>query len=203
VRFHLGRTPARVDADAVTLDDGTRFPADVVVMGVGVRPDIALAEAAGLATDRGVLVNACLETSAPGVYAAGDIARWPDPHTGARIRVEHWVVAERQGQVAAENMLGASRAFDDVPFFWTRQYGASLQYVGHAERADDALVDGDVAARNATVTLRESGARRAVVTVGRDQAALDAAAAIGREQHAVSATARPAGEWASPAVVRA
>ncbi|GLC25671.1 FAD-dependent oxidoreductase [Roseisolibacter agri] len=186
VRFHLRRKPARIDADAVTLDDGTTLPAHLVVMGVGVRPELALAEAARLAMDRGVEVDAYLETSAPGVFAAGDIARWPDPHTGARIRVEHWVVAQRQGQVAARNMLGERVPYDDVPFFWSAHYGTSIRYVGHAELFA-AEVDGDLAREDATVRLREvvteGDAPRpvhAVVTLGRDRAALEAEVAMER-----------------------
>jgi NADPH-dependent 2,4-dienoyl-CoA reductase/sulfur reductase-like enzyme/nitrite reductase/ring-hydroxylating ferredoxin subunit len=186
VRFHLGRKPARIDADAVTLDDGTRLPARLVVMGVGVRPDLALAEGAGLTMDRGVSVDARLETSVPGVFAAGDIARWPDPHTGERIRVEHWVVAQRQGQAAARNMLGEDAPFEDVPFFWSAHYGATLSYVGHAERFT-AEVEGDLPAQDAMVRLRESapdggapGPVRAVVTLGRDRAALEAEVAMER-----------------------
>jgi NADPH-dependent 2,4-dienoyl-CoA reductase/sulfur reductase-like enzyme len=182
VVFHLGETVKEIGASGVTLASGKVVAGDLVVAGVGVRPAVALAEQAGLATDRGVLVDEHLATSAPGVYAAGDIARWPDPRSGEKIRVEHWVVAERQGQIAARNMLGKKEPCDLVPFFWSQHYDVGISYVGHAETWDAVEVDGSLAAHDATVTFKRGGRALAVATIGRDLANLRAEARMEGER---------------------
>ena len=171
--FHLGKTVTRMDGNQVTLSDGTNVQADFLILGVGVAPSVALAEQAGLKVDRGVVVNEYLETSVAGIFAAGDIARWPDPHSGQQIRVEHWVVAERQGQVAARNILGYREPFDAVPFFWTQQFGVALRYVGHGERRDAVEIEGSLDAKDCAVSYKRGGKTVAVATIGREIQSLE------------------------------
>jgi NADPH-dependent 2,4-dienoyl-CoA reductase/sulfur reductase-like enzyme len=187
VKFHLNEAPTAIDAKTVTLKSGAKLSADLVVLGVGVRPSIELAEAAGCKTDRGVVVDEHLATSVPGIWAAGDIARWPDPWTRSAIRVEHWVVAERQGQSAAKNMLGKREPFTMVPFFWSNHYDVVINYVGHAEKWDRIDVSGDLVALDAAVAFRAGGKTLAVATIGRDHACLEAEYAIAqRDESALS-----------------
>ena len=180
VVFHLEDTVAAIDGQRATLKSGKVLETDIAIVGIGVRPRLALAEDAGLALDRGIAVNAHLETSVPGIYAAGDIARWPDPHSGENIRVEHWVVAQRQGQTAARNMLGAREIFDAVPFFWSQHYDVPINYVGHAEHWDEIAVDGDIKAKDCLLRYKRKGRVLAVASIFHDLASLQAEIAMER-----------------------
>ncbi|MBN9088497.1 MAG: FAD-dependent oxidoreductase [Reyranella sp.] len=182
VIFHLEDSPVAIEAGQVKLKSGGALEADLVVMGVGVRPRTALAETAGLTVDRGIVTDTFLETSAPGIFAAGDIAKWPDPYSKQTIRVEHWVVAQRQGQTAALNMLGFRQRFDAVPFFWSQHYDMPINYVGHAEKWDEIEVEGDIAAKDCLVRYKLGGRTLAAASIYRDVASLQAEVAMERER---------------------
>jgi NADPH-dependent 2,4-dienoyl-CoA reductase/sulfur reductase-like enzyme/nitrite reductase/ring-hydroxylating ferredoxin subunit len=176
VTFRLGRKPTKITASHVVLDDGSELPARQVVLGVGVRPRLELAKAAGLTIDRGVVVDDQLR-AAPGIWAAGDIARYP--WGGERVRIEHWQVAVRHGQAVARAMLGrAERA--SVPFFWSQHHDVTLNYVGHAEWFGTPEIYGSLDRRDAHVVYRDGDAIRAVVTLGRDKLSLDVEDAMAR-----------------------
>jgi len=182
VQFRLGRKPASITASTVTCDDGSTVPAELVVMGVGVRPNLSVAEKSGLKVDRGVLVDANLRTSAPGVWAAGDIARFPRGDESRRI--EHWVVAEQHGQVAARDMLGVGAPYGHVPFFWSQHYDVPINYTGHAEAWDKVQVAGSLNDRNALIAYWQKGRIVAVASIYRDRDSLLAEDALGRNDQA-------------------
>jgi NADPH-dependent 2,4-dienoyl-CoA reductase/sulfur reductase-like enzyme len=161
VRFHLGQPIKSIDDIA----------ADFVVMGGGVRPNVQLAEAAGLKVDNGIVVDEFMETSAPGIYAAGDAARF-------KVRVEHWAVAETQGQTAAKNILGAREPHGVPPFFWSAHYDVTIAYVGNAAGWDRAELHGSLDERRALVAYRVGGRIAAVAAIGMDRECLEAEAAM-------------------------
>ncbi len=191
--FHLEDVASAITGQTVELRSGGAIPADLVVAGIGVRPRLAVAEHAGLTTDRGLVVDAYLETGIPGVFAAGDIARWPDPRSGTTIRVEHWAVAERQGQTAAVNMLGHNEKFTAVPFFWSQHYEVAINYVGHAESWDAVEIEGSVDAKDCLLRYRRNGRIQAVASINRDLDSLKAEL-IMEPQTAVSTARVPQGE---------
>jgi NADPH-dependent 2,4-dienoyl-CoA reductase/sulfur reductase-like enzyme len=188
VKFQLENSVTAIDGKRVTFKAGGTLDADLVIIGVGVRPRLTLAGKAGLATDKGVSVNEFMETSTPGIYAAGDIARWPDAISGERIRVEHWVVAERQGQVAALNMMGIRTPFRSAPFFWSQHYDVPINYVGHAEKWDAIDIDGDVMKRDCVVRYKLGGRVMAVASIYRDKESLEAGVEMERQAGKTGAT---------------
>jgi NADPH-dependent 2,4-dienoyl-CoA reductase/sulfur reductase-like enzyme/nitrite reductase/ring-hydroxylating ferredoxin subunit len=197
VVFHLEQTVKEIGQRTVALSGGDTLEADLVVVGIGVRPALGLAEAAGLEVNRGVVVNGFMETSVPGIYAAGDVARWPDARTGEALRIEHWVVAQRMGQTAARSMLGLREPLLAAPFFWSVHYDLTLCYVGHADHWDRIDIHGSLPARDCTVAYRTGAGTTdrtlAVLTIGRDAVSLAAEVAFERQdQTALHAFGRTA-----------
>ncbi len=178
--FHLGRAVRGWSSGRLTLEGGEAIEADFLIVGTGVRPRTELAEAAGLAVEHGILVDQRLRTNAPGIYAAGDVARFPDPQSGQTIRIEHWVHAGRQGQHVARMILGDEAPFTDTPFFWSAHQDATIRYVGHAEAFDPPTIDGSLARRDAEVAFLTAGHLAALATVGRDRRSLEIGAKLER-----------------------
>jgi 3-phenylpropionate/trans-cinnamate dioxygenase ferredoxin reductase subunit len=185
VQFHLGRTAKTIDNGSVTLDDGQQLRCDMVVAGIGVRPSTELAESAGVQVDKGILVDEFLETSVPGIFAAGDLARWPFPLTGERIRVEHWALAQQQGRAAALNMIGQRSPFTTVPFFWSAHYDVTIAYVGYASSWDKHEVEGSPAAHDCTVRYWREGNLIAAASIFRDRENLEIEAEMEKRMQAM------------------
>ena len=180
VHFHLEQTVTSIAEQSVMLKNGTKLEADLVVVGIGVRPNMELAKQAGLAVNGGVMVDEHLRTSAPAIWAAGDIARWPDRYSGTSLRVEHWVVAEQQGQAAARNMLGDKEPYAAAPFFWSAHYDVAINYVGAAQDWDEVKVVGSIPDRDCLVAYRKNGKTLAVASVNRDAESLRIQVAMDR-----------------------
>lgn len=176
VGFRLGTQPTAVRLDSLELADGSALDADLVVFGIGVVPRVALAEAAGLTVDNGIVVDEWLCTSNANIYAAGDVARFP--FRGAPVRIEHWLVAMGHARAIARTLVGRGTPYEDIPFFWSQQYDVSVSLVGHAPIWDEARVYGDLAAGTAHVVYRGGGRILAVATVGRDHLGLQVEAAM-------------------------
>lgn len=182
VQFRLGATVERIeetDSGLRIVVDGDPVDTDLVLVGVGVDPATEFVAGAPFRRDDGGLVVDEHLRLADGLFAAGDIAAYPDPRSGETVRIEHWRLAQQHGRTAARNMLASGdptlrpEPFDGVPFFWTGQFGLSLRYVGHAEEWDEVVIDGSLGDRQFLAAYVHDGAVRALAAVGRDK---DAAA---------------------------
>ncbi|HEX8423452.1 MAG TPA: FAD-dependent oxidoreductase, partial [Pyrinomonadaceae bacterium] len=172
VRFKLGsivyRFAGSTHVQAVVLESGERIETDMVVAGVGVQPVTGFLDGVRLNDDGGVFVETPLR-AAEDLYAAGDIACYPDRRTGERVRIEHWRTAQQQGRTAAHNMLGRDVPFDGVPFFWTRQFDAGLLYVGHASAWDEIIYQGEVSSGDFLAFYAKDGRVLAVAGMNRER----------------------------------
>ena len=196
VRFRLGRKAQSFDRRRLILDDGSAVEADLVVAGIGVAPRVSLARDAGLAMagedeGRGIAVDARLETSAAGVFAVGDVASYPDAHVGRRIRVEHWVHAERQGQHVARVLMGEAGPYTDPPFFWSAHFDTGLRYLGHVGQIEGQEVDGTIEGREFVMRLHGPGREAAFVTCNRDPETLEEEARWEARRDAAGSAAAP------------
>jgi NADPH-dependent 2,4-dienoyl-CoA reductase/sulfur reductase-like enzyme len=179
VVFRLGSAVKSVSDAGVLLADGSTIEGDLIVAGIGVTPDLELARGAGIKVGDGIVVDEYLQTSARNVFACGDAAAWPD-RGGAPSRVEHWVVAGRQGQTVARNILGRRERFTGVPFFWSAHFDVTIGLVGSARSWDDIEIDGSLGENDATIFYRRAGEIVAVATIGRDRVSLAAEEAMER-----------------------
>jgi NADPH-dependent 2,4-dienoyl-CoA reductase/sulfur reductase-like enzyme/nitrite reductase/ring-hydroxylating ferredoxin subunit len=181
----------------VQLKAGQTLPAQAVVLGVGVRPATEFLQATfSLEKDGGLAVDEFLQ-AAENVYAAGDIARFPLAPTGQSTRIEHWRVAQQHGQAAARNMLGRREKFTAAPFFWTQQYGKSLRYAGHAERWDEIIYQGDVAAQDFLAFYVLDNCIVAVAGMNHDTELIYIAELLGGGAMPAPAAVRAGADWAS------
>lgn len=172
VKFKLGASVAGFTGTdkvtAVTLENGERLDADLVLVGVGVKPATHFLKGVALHTDGGVVVDEHLR-AADGVYAAGDIAYFPSSLTGERQRIEHWRTALQQGRTAAHNMCGKEVSYQGVPFFWTNQFDVGLVYVGHAAKWDEILFQGDLSAHDFLAFYMKGDRVLAIAGMNRDK----------------------------------
>jgi 3-phenylpropionate/trans-cinnamate dioxygenase ferredoxin reductase component len=163
----IDRVEGQGHAQHVVASDGQTHEAALVLIGVGLEPSVELAESAGLETGNGIVVDEYCETSAPDVYAVGDLANHPNPFLGRNIRVEHWQNAQHQAEAAAKNMLGKHLAFHEVPWVWSDQYEFNLQVVGLPDAADDVVVRGDPETHEYSAFFLQEGKVRAALGVNR------------------------------------
>ncbi|HKS23807.1 MAG TPA: FAD-dependent oxidoreductase [Thermoanaerobaculia bacterium] len=178
VRFRLGTTASKFETNRVILANGEPVDADFVVAGVGVRPNTMLAQLARLRVENGVVVDERMQTSAPGIFAAGDIALYPDHYSGRMMRVEHWAVAEQQGQTAARNMVGIDTPHVAPPFFWSAHYDVTINMVGSSVGFTRSEVRGSLDERRALVAYYLGDDVISVATIGLDREALAIEAAM-------------------------